>query len=170
MATWHEDLPRYIEERGEFREAQRGDVATHVMMPIAVLNVHEGFYNVVVAERNLAYRQLETAHEKLDAFLAGGMSNVSVDQPTTNPFADGRSETPDCQGYHPVAVLLDGELLCEHCVIDPTNPVIDGTDERWPLADTAPEDVQWTVISWATSETFTDDECSHCGRRWVDDD
>lgn len=85
---------------------------------------------------------------------------------TINPFATGASPMPDCQGYHPIALVADGELLCEHCVADPTNPVIDGTDDGVPIDD--PADEQWTVVSWMNSETLDDsDQCSHCYRTWV---
>lgn len=82
-----------------------------------------------------------------------------------NPFAAGTSKSPDCQGYHPIAVLGDGELLCEHCVNDETNPIIDGTG-GFESGD--PSDAQWTVISWMASDTVVEGEgCAHCGRTWV---
>lgn len=84
----------------------------------------------------------------------------------SNPFADRTSKTPDCQGYHPVALVADGELLCEHCVLDPFNPVIDGTGPGHRVDD--PSDEQWTVVSWMASDVLdADDQCSHCYRKWV---
>ena len=91
-----------------------------------------------------------------------------METPTINPFAAGTSPAPDCQGYHPIALVADGELLCEHCVMDASNPIIDGTDQRYPYADMAIEDAQWTVIGWMNSGDLEDDtdQCSHCYRTW----
>jgi alkylhydroperoxidase family enzyme len=85
---------------------------------------------------------------------------------TINPFAAGTSPAPDCQGYHPIAIVADGELLCEHCVMDASNPIIDGTG-RLP-ADGDPADDQWTVVAWTNSGDLDDhgEQCGHCYRRW----
>lgn len=89
---------------------------------------------------------------------------------TINPFATGKALMPDCQGYHPIAILADGELLCEHCVGDPTNPVIDGTGKLPANGD--PSDDQWTVVAWMASDVIQADsdaveQCAHCYRTWV---
>lgn len=90
---------------------------------------------------------------------------MSITDEHVNPFAAGTSTSPDCQGYHPIAVLADGELLCEHCVNDETNPIIDGTG-GFETVD--PSDAQWTVISWMASDTVVEGEgCAHCGRGWT---
>ena len=85
---------------------------------------------------------------------------------TINPFAAGTSPAPDCQGYHPIAIVADGELLCEHCVMDATNPIIDGTGTL--PADGDPADDQWTVVAWTNSGDLEDhgEQCAHCYRRW----
>lgn len=50
--AWHDDFPKYIIENDEPVPAQAGDEATHVLMPISVIGVHEAFYKVAIAERN----------------------------------------------------------------------------------------------------------------------
>ena len=84
---------------------------------------------------------------------------------TGNEFVDGVHPAPDCQGYHPIALVADGELLCEHCVMDPTNPVQyrpNGDVDYWD------SDAQWTVVAWTHSGDLDgeDHQCAHCYRDW----
>jgi hypothetical protein len=57
--SWSDDLPTFIIENGEPREAQRGDEATHVLISVGELAAHEAFYNLAIAQRNKAWNDLE---------------------------------------------------------------------------------------------------------------
>lgn len=68
------------------------------------------------------------------------------------------AKVPDCMGYLPIAVTDDGDVLCERCVLDPTNPVHEATTgERSPDG--------WGVVGWSHSGDVDEPEfCGHCAR------
>lgn len=81
-----------------------------------------------------------------------------------NPFAD-RANVPDVfGGVSLMALMDDGETLCEQCLIDPRNPVHDArvTDE-WRDG--------WGVVGFFTSGECDEGSleiCAHCNRTIVD--
>lgn len=68
-----------------------------------------------------------------------------------NPFATGLLDLPDPGGYALLAVLEDGELLCEACLRNPDNPVHPGD-----YGD------GWGVCGFITNESADDEQCAHC--------
>lgn len=84
---------------------------------------------------------------------------------TTNPFADP-SNMPDVfGGVALLAVMDDGEFLCEKCLTDSNNPV---HDER---GKSDPERDGWGVVALIGSNDIEEAaNCAHCGNVIVDAD
>ncbi len=76
-----------------------------------------------------------------------------------NPFASGAAELPDLWGGQSlIAVMEDGEDLCERCVTDPTNPVANHVGRRCSA-----EGDGWAVVAWeGTASREEDAICAHC--------
>lgn len=69
-----------------------------------------------------------------------------------------KDKVPDTMGYIPIAVTDDGDVLCEACVLDPTNPV-----HEHDYAKHSSGGDGWGVIAWTHSgEVEGPEHCSHC--------
>jgi hypothetical protein len=77
-----------------------------------------------------------------------------------------QDDIPEPGGYNLIALMDDGDTLCEWCVRDPFNPVTDRrTDNRATWRGDG-----WGVVAWVTTgdtEGFT--ACAHCNRVLVED-
>ena len=101
------------------------------------------------------------------AFAEAVISMAQEYLESNNEFVQGLHPQPDCQGYHPIGICADAELLCEHCIMDPTNPVLYRPGYENMTGD---PDSQWTIVGWTNSGDFEDPEdeqCAHCGRGWT---
>lgn len=88
--------------------------------------------------------------ENDDAWYGHDWTGGPVDEVDDDP----RPVVPDAMGYTPFAVCDDGEVLCEQCVRDETNPVHTGGE-----AD------GWRVDGWShTGEVESFTACAHCYR------
>jgi hypothetical protein len=81
----------------------------------------------------------------------------------TNPFPN-RANVPDVFGGVALLALLDdGETLCERCLVDPSNPVHDARNDSDALRD------GWGVVAFFTSDECESTEiCAHCNRVIID--
>lgn len=101
--------------------------------------------------------------EHSDDYREGVRNGYAEYTESENPFATGASELPDIVGgYDLFAVMDDGDVLCEPCVIDPNNPV---RDQR----KTNPHDGGydgWGVIDFDFTGNCDADSvnCAHCSR------
>lgn len=69
------------------------------------------------------------------------------------------AKVPDTMGYTPYAITDDGDVLCETCVLDPTNPVHDHDVNARSGGD------GWGIIGWGHSGDLEEPEnCSHCNK------
>lgn len=77
-----------------------------------------------------------------------------------------KDKVPDTMGYIPIAVTDDGDVLCEKCVLDPTNPVHDASPEI-PTSVIYLDMGQdgWGVVGWDHSGNAEEEvTCSHCNK------
>ena len=75
-------------------------------------------------------------------------------------------------GYEIGYVMADGELVCAQCVATE-----DQAGEAGVTDPDCPDDDQWRIVGWVTSETVNAGErdgaiecCAHCDRIWPDTD
>lgn len=76
-----------------------------------------------------------------------------------------QDEIPEPGGYNLIAVMDDGDVLCEWCVRDPFNPIEDRRKDHHAGGYTG-----WGLVGWSTTgDTDSYTVCANCNRVLVED-